>query len=67
MNKVFMVLGSLAIANPAYAQPYCYNISGESIIRQFAYGMEKIREYFPDASFTPYSVQEPCFTSSLPR
>jgi alpha-mannosidase len=59
--------GRIEFANPAYAQPYCYNISGESIIRQFAYGMEKIREYFPDASFTTYSVQEPCFTSSLPQ
>ena len=27
--------------NPTYAQPYCYNISGESIIRQFQYGIAK--------------------------
>lgn len=33
--------------NPTYAQPYCYNISGESIIRQFAYGMRKLRSHFP--------------------
>lgn len=53
--------------NPTYAQPYCYNISGESIIRQFEYGMQKIEEHFPAVSFTTYAVEEPCFTSSLPQ
>ena len=53
--------------NPTYAQPYCYNISGESIIRQFSYGMKKIRSHFPDVEFLTYSVEEPCFTSSLPQ
>ncbi|MFV0591820.1 MAG: glycoside hydrolase family 38 C-terminal domain-containing protein [Draconibacterium sp.] len=59
--------GRIEFVNPAYAQPYCYNISGESIIRQFVYGMDKIREYFPEASFLTYSCEEPCFTSSLPQ
>jgi len=59
--------GRMEFVNPAYAQPYCYNISGESIIRQFRYGMEKIRQYFPHAVFRTYSVEEPCFTSSLPQ
>ena len=54
-------------ANPAYAQPYCYNISGESIIRQFEYGIKKIHHHFPDVKFTTYSVEEPCFTSALPQ
>ncbi|SJN47071.1 glycoside hydrolase family 38 C-terminal domain-containing protein [Sphingobacterium sp. JB170] len=53
--------------NPTYAQPYCYNISGESIIRQFAYGMQKINTHFPAVTFTSYAVEEPCFTSSLPQ
>lgn len=53
--------------NPAYAQPYCYNISGESIIRQFAYGMRKIRSHFPEVEFVTYAVEEPCFTSCLPQ
>ncbi len=53
--------------NPAYAQPYCYNVSGESIIRQFAYGIKSIRKHFPEAEFVTYSVEEPCFTSSLPQ
>ncbi|MDR2953902.1 MAG: alpha-mannosidase [Prevotella sp.] len=53
--------------NPTYAQPYCYNISGESLIRQFEYGIRKIHEHFPDVTFTTYSVEEPCFTSSLPQ
>jgi alpha-mannosidase len=59
--------GRMEFVNPAFAQPYCYNISGESIIRQFRYGMEKIWQYFPHASFRTYSVEEPCFTSSLPQ
>ncbi|WP_423128411.1 glycoside hydrolase family 38 C-terminal domain-containing protein [Gaoshiqia sp. Z1-71] len=59
--------GRIEFVNPAYAQPYCYNISGESIIRQFAYGIEKTRAYFPEATFITYSVEEPCFTSSLPQ
>lgn len=52
--------------NPAYAQPYMYNVYGESIIRQLQYGMEKIWKYFPDAEFLTYAVEEPCFTSCLP-
>ena len=53
--------------NPTYAQPYCYNISGESLIRQFQYGIRKIREHFPDVEHLTYAVEEPCFTSSLPQ
>ena len=52
--------------NPTYAQPYCYNISGESIIRQFDYGIRKLREHFPDIRLDTYAVEEPCFTSCLP-
>jgi len=43
-----------------------YNISGESMIRQFQYGIAKIQEHFPEATFLTYSCEEPCFTSSLP-
>lgn len=57
----------MEFTNPTYAQPYCYNISGESIIRQFAYGMRKMREHFPNLTYTTYAVEEPCFTSSLPQ
>lgn len=57
----------IEFTNPTYAQPYCYNISGESIIRQFEYGIKKIHQHFPDVVFTTYSVEEPCFTSSLPQ
>ncbi|MCD8166495.1 MAG: alpha-mannosidase [Bacteroides sp.] len=53
--------------NPAYAQPYCYNVSGESIIRQFGYGIQSIRNHFPEVEFVTYAVEEPCFTSSLPQ
>ena len=59
--------GRIEFVNPSYAQPYCYNISGESIIRQFVYGMEKVVEHFPNATFKTYSCEEPCFTSCLPQ
>lgn len=57
----------IEFTNPTYAQPYCYNISGESIIRQFEYGIKEIRQHFPDVTYTTYAVEEPCFTSSLPQ
>ncbi|MCD7937752.1 MAG: alpha-mannosidase [Tannerellaceae bacterium] len=53
--------------NPTIAQPYMYNISGESIIRQFEHGIDWIRSHFPGVTFTTYSVEEPCFTSCLPQ
>ncbi len=59
--------GRIEFVNPSYAQPYCYNISGESIIRQFQYGMAKTVKYFPEATFTTYACEEPCFTSCLPQ
>ena len=43
-----------------------YNISGESVIRQYQYGIAKLRVHFPEIRFTTYSVEEPCFTSALP-
>lgn len=60
------VSGRIEFINPAYAQSYLWNISGESIIQQFARGMKKIREHFPNAQFVTYSSEEPCFTSALP-
>ncbi|MCR8559559.1 glycosyl hydrolase [Mucilaginibacter sp. BJC16-A38] len=59
--------GRIEFINPAYAQSYLYNISGESIIRQFSYGIKKIKMHFPDAVFSTYSTEEPCFTSALPQ
>ena len=65
--KQTVVSDRVEYTNPAYAQPYCYNISGESIIRQFQYGMRKLRSHFPTMTFTTYSSEEPCFTSCLPQ
>lgn len=59
--------GRIEYVNPAYGQSYLYNISGESIIRQFYYGMKKLRQHFPGVQFTTYSSEEPCFTSALPQ
>jgi alpha-mannosidase len=53
--------------NPDYAQSYLFNIEGESIIRQFEYGIKTIRQHFPEAKFPVYSSEEPCFTSALPQ
>lgn len=61
------VKGRIEYVNPAYAQSYNYNISGESIIRQFSYGMGLVKQHFPTAVFSSYSSEEPCFTSSLPQ
>ncbi len=52
--------------NPSYGQSYLYCINGESIIRQFYYGINKIRQHFPDVLISTYAVEEPCFTSCLP-
>lgn len=61
------VNGSIEYTNPSYAQSYLYNVSGESIIRQFQYGIKKLKDHFPSAVFTTYSSEEPCFTSCLPQ
>ncbi len=53
--------------NPSYGQSYLFNISGESIIRQFQYGIKKLHHHFPGAKFTTYSSEEPCFTTALPQ
>lgn len=59
--------GRIEYVNPAYGQSYLYTGSGESMIRQFSYGIQKLREHFPGAEFTTYSSEEPCFTSALPQ
>ncbi len=59
--------GRIEYVNPTYGQSYFFNTSGESAIRQFYYGMKKLREHFPGAVFTTYSSEEPCFTSALPQ
>ncbi len=58
--------GRIEFVNPTYAQSYLWNICGESTIRQFQYGIRKVREHFPGAVFSTYSAEEPCFTSALP-
>ncbi len=50
-----------------FGQSFLYNISGESVIRQFEYGINKIKEHFPNASLKTYNNPEPCYTSALPQ
>lgn len=59
--------GRIEYVNPAYGQSYLYTSSGESMIRQFSYGIQKVKAHFPGAVFTTYSSEEPCFTSALPQ
>src|SRR5258708_12782556 len=59
--------GRVEYINSAYGQTYLYNIYGDSIIRQFYYGMRKLRQHFPGLIFSTYSSEEPCFTSALPQ
>ncbi|PWS30330.1 glycoside hydrolase family 38 C-terminal domain-containing protein [Pedobacter paludis] len=59
--------GRIEFVNPSYGQSYLFNIQGESVIRQFEYGIKKIRSHFPTAEFHTYSSEEPCFTSALPQ
>jgi alpha-mannosidase len=59
--------GRIEYVNPAYGQAYMYNISGESMIRQFECGIKKLHQHFPTIQFTTYSSEEPCFTSALPQ
>lgn len=58
--------GRIEYINPTYAQSYFFGISGESVIRQFQYGMRLLKSHFPEVTFTTYSAEEPCFTSCLP-
>ncbi|MCF6403155.1 glycosyl hydrolase [Chitinophaga filiformis] len=59
--------GRIEYVNPGYGQSYLYTGSGESMIRQFSYGMQHVRQHFPGAVFSTYSSEEPCFTSALPQ
>ena len=61
------VASRIEFVNPAYGQSYMYMAGGESMIRQLYYGMQKIKAHFPQATFTTYSSEEPCFTSALPQ
>ena len=60
------ITGRIEYVNPTYAQSFFYTTSGESVIRQFSYGIDLVRKHFPEAIFTSYSAEEPCFTSCLP-
>jgi alpha-mannosidase len=59
--------GRVEIVSGAYGQAYMWNASGESNIRQIAYGLAELRAVFPDLVVDTYAVQEPCWTSCLPQ
>lgn len=65
--KSMVCSSQVEYTNPTYAQPYLYNIIGESIIRQFQYGIRKLKNHFPAITFSTYASEEPCFTSQLPQ
>ena len=45
--------GRIEIVNPTYAQSYLYQSSGESVIRQFDYGIRKTARAFPQRRSSP--------------
>jgi alpha-mannosidase len=60
------VNGRLEYVNPQYGQSFLWNVTGESVIRQFDYGIRKLKDHFPNVELTAYSSEEPMFTSALP-
>ena len=66
LRKYLAEGGRVEYNNPTYAQPYFFNIGGESVIRQMEYGIKKLEEHFPGISMSTYACEEPCFTSCLP-
>jgi len=64
--KLYSNTDRIEYTNPGFAQSYLFNTSGESNIRQFTFGIRETRKHFPNLRFHTYSVEEPCFTSSLP-
>lgn len=59
--------GRVEIVSGAYGQAYMWNASGESNVRQIAYGLAELRAAFPGLVVDTYAVQEPCWTSCLPQ
>lgn len=55
------------IVSGCYGQAYMWNASGESNIRQIAFGLAELRAAFPGIVVDTYAVQEPCWTSCLPQ
>lgn len=49
--------GRIEYVNPTYAQSYFFGTSGESVIRQFQYGMRLLRKHFPKL-FSPLIRQK---------
>jgi alpha-mannosidase len=55
------------IAACLYAQPYCWVIDGESTLRHLVAGRRLTEALLPGVPFETYCIQEPCWTSALPR
>lgn len=57
----------LEMVNGTFAQPFGWAVTGESNIRQFLRGRERIQESFPGVPVDTYATQEPCWASCLPQ
>jgi len=57
----------LEIVNGTFSQPFGWALGGESNIRQLLRGREILRRHFPESVVDIYAVQEPCWSSCLPR
>jgi len=61
------ITGRVEFVTAAWGEPFCWQIGGESNIRQLIVGAREIHKHFPSAVIDTYAVQEPCWTSCLPQ
>jgi len=64
--KPYIKEGSIEIVGGTWCEPYCLIIGGESIMRQFMYGLEAI-ETFLDTKIKIYSNQEHATFAQMPQ
>ncbi len=55
------------IVGGSYSQPDFWVLGGESLIRQFQFGLRTLHQTLPGVRVDTYATQEPCFTSQLPQ
>lgn len=57
----------IEIVDETYSQPMSCALNGESIIRNFVYGRETLKESFADIDVENFFSQEPIFSSCMPQ
>jgi alpha-mannosidase len=62
----FLKEGSIEIVGGTWCEPFCLLINGESVMRQFLYGMEAIEKHL-DTKVTVYTNQEHGTFAQMPQ